>query len=195
MHYLKDEERSFVRDLKVADILREYKMGELKGITKNGGVAFFCGDGDIDVRNYHEKTISRRPHGQSLFGGVLIYSRFYRGYKGSFAADSIENALLGLNAKETKTAFLYPHYPCGMATYFEHTIEEVFLMAADTHLRFISEFGFTPDKTHSFFHVKRLNKGAREEQNTYIFDVKKYLALIGAPIITLGQAYILKLAA
>ncbi len=195
MGFLTGEDRDFVRDLKEVGVLEIYSENDLKNITRNGGAASFCGDGDIDVRNYHERTITGRPHSQSLFGGPLIYSPLYRGYKESFAIDSLENMREGMGAKETQRVFLYPHYPCGMATKYNHSIREVVLMAAGVHIRFISEFGFLPGKVHSFFHVKRFNRGEKEEQNTYIFNVKKYLPLIGNRIISLNQIKCLRRAA
>jgi hypothetical protein len=177
MGYLTKAEREYVRSLKNEKILKTYTPEQLRGITKNGGVAIFCGDGDIDVRKYHERTISDRPHAQEFFGGSLIHSRAFGDYDESFAQGALKNMFRGMGAKETQRVFLYPHYPCGMATFFRHGIYDVFRMAADVHLRFIEEYGFNSKLVYSFFHVKRMNRGMKEEQNTYIFDVARFLGI------------------
>jgi hypothetical protein len=195
MGFLSDSERDCVRSFKDSGVLRVYSESEFQNITRNGGVATFCGDGDTDVRHHHERTITNRPHAQEHFGGVLIHSRLFRGYDEFYAMGAMRNMGWGMEAKDTASVFLYPHYPCGVATKFDHSIQEVFLMTAEVHIRFLEEYGFSPGKVHSFFHVKRLNKGAREEQNTYIFDVRRYLSFIGARIVSLSQANHLSIAA
>ena len=101
---------------------------------------------------------------ERLFGGPLLLCPSFRGYDGEFAQDIVKNIAWGMEAKNTKTIFLYFHFPCGVARKFGHSIEEVVKMAAEAKTAIA---GLKPKKVFIFFQVKRINKGGQEEQNTY----------------------------
>ena len=92
----------------------------------------------------------------------------FGGFRGAFAVGLLENLRQGMTVKETKTLFLYFHAPCGMAMAHDHGIEEqVQTLAPEAREFFSSDNFFDRHKIHLLFHVKRINKGGAEEQNTY----------------------------
>ncbi len=167
---LTEEERKFIKDLKKEKIFHSFSKEEFKGITVNGGVGIFCSDGDIDVYNYHQKVVTKRSHSIQIFGGILNLAPSFEGYKAGFARGIISNIKLGMKAKNTKTIFLYSHYPCGVASSFNLKIWDVVRTTEEVRERLVEVFSFDETKIHCFFYVKkRENKGKKEEQNTYLF--------------------------
>lgn len=168
MGNLNPREIIFVADLKKAGIIRSINPEEIAGITKNGGVGIFCGDGDIDARQFHRKMITNRPHKISIFGGVLALAKNYPGYEEHFATALINNILAGMGAKDTRTIFLCPHFPCGMASAHGLSIENVIDLSKEVHLDIVQRGMFNGERVHSFFHIKR--SGEKEDiQETYLF--------------------------
>ena len=156
------------RKLKRLGILKKLEIEDMKGITKNGGVSIICGDGDIDVYSYHNKTVSQRPHCKSDFGGPLLLIPSFRGYDPCYAQGIIKNVKGGIKHKKTKTIFSYFHYPCAVAKEHKHTFKDVLRMM-DESPEIFDRYGFK--KRFTFFHVKRLNKNKEVEQNTYLVDM------------------------
>lgn len=159
------KEYDIIHSLKEKGVLQKFTIEELKSITKNGGIAIICGDGDIDVRRYHSRIKPNRPHSIMVFGGPLVFAPSFRGYKKSLVQDLIENMRWGMEAKATRSVFLYFHYPCGVAAMFHYSIEEVINLAPEVVSVFKQHF--KPNKIHTFFHARRRNKGGNIEQNTY----------------------------
>lgn len=126
------EERLILDDLKRRGILVPFRPEEAVGITRNGGVAIICGDGDVDIFLYHCFSLSSRPHAIKLFGGPLAMCSDFRGYDQGLASGLVKNIILGMEAKETSTVFIYFHYPCGMARKFGYDLRGT-LQLAQSH--------------------------------------------------------------
>ncbi len=165
---LTGEENELVSTFKKDGVFQRFTVEELRSVTKNGGVAIICSDGDIDAYFYHTK-ISQRPHAIKVFGGPLILSPDFAGYNKIFTQGLIENLKWGMEAKQTETIFLYSHYPCGVAIKFRHYFEVTVALTARLKEIFLADSFFKPDKIYSLFHVKRMNKSGQIEQNTYRF--------------------------
>jgi len=159
-------ENEVVSRLKREDKLQRFKLEEFKGLTRNGGVAVICLDGDIDAFNHHT-AITHRPHCLRVFGGPLVFARSFPGFREAFAVGLLENLRLGMTIKDTKTLFLYLHAPCGLAITYNYGIEEQLGLTAEIRNFFVGDQFFLPEKIHCLFHVKRINKGGELEQNTY----------------------------
>lgn len=163
------EEYALKREMKEKGILKRFDTGEIRGMAKNGGMAILCGDGDIDVRSYHKKAVSERPHCKADFGGPLLLLPSFHGYDSCYAKGIIGNIKAGMEVKKTKTVFCYFHYPCGMAKAYHHGLLDVFKMMPEA-AEILRREGF--ERIHILFHVKRLNKKKEEEQNTYLVDIE-----------------------
>jgi hypothetical protein len=169
---LTPEEYGFIRILKKKKILQKFDVNDLPRLTQNGGVAVFCGDGDIDASWFHRHGIER-PHAVKLFGGPLLLFPAFRRYNPYFASSVIENIKWGMEAKDTKALFLYFHYPCGVAEKFGHNLLDVYNSIPAVLEEFRRDDFFEPDKIFPFFHVRRINRGGKLEQNTYFFMTDK----------------------
>jgi len=179
-----------VRRLKDLHILRVFSAADMRKLTKNGGVSVTCGDGDIDVSRWHSYAISDRPHEVKSFAGTLNACKEYRGYDPEEESVMVKNIAKGFYAKDTWTLFLEHHFPCGMAGFYNHTIEEVLYYAYLVSMRFRGDLGtkiskrlleifsiegvLREDRIFDFFHVKWINKAKREEQSMYVFDPDLY---------------------
>jgi hypothetical protein len=168
MAFLTKTEVEQIQFLKTEGILRLIRKGELKGLTSNGGVAFFCGDGDIDTQLFHRQHISHRPHAIGLFGGPQLLAPSFRGHDTPFVEGLLRNISWGRGAKKTQTAFLYPHWPCGVGSaLFGYTmIEWINLMNEVTEV-----LKRHSKDMHSFFHVAKKTDEGIEEQNTYLLKL------------------------
>lgn len=163
------EEYALKSRMKRLGILKRFKPEEIKGIARNGGVAIWCGDGDVDMRSHHKRAVSHRPHCSANFGGPLLFVPAFAGYDPCYAKSIFENIREGMGAKKTKTVFAYFHYPCAMAIKHKHGLAEVFGMIPAA-VGILKKEGF--ERIHILFHAKRLNVHKQEEQNTYIVDVE-----------------------
>jgi len=163
---LTDEENAHLSVLKKNGFLIKFKKSDMKNVTKNGGIAILCGDGDVSIYDHHKAIISKRAHSIKLFGGPLLLCPSFKKYNKHAVSAILENISWGKSAKETKTFFIYFHYPCGVATLFDHSMDDVLKMAPEA-TKCIQDF-FDPKKIITFFHVKRRNKGGKIEQNSYI---------------------------
>jgi len=163
------EEYRLKKELKELGILKKFSPGEIKGLTKNGGVAVVCGDGDIDVRSYHRKAVSDRPHCKADFGGPILLVSSFAGYNPSYAKCILENIKSGMIVKNTKTVFCYFHYPCGMAKAYNHSLLDVIRMMPEA-AEVLKKEGF--ERIFILFHAKCLNKKGEEKQNTYVVDIE-----------------------
>lgn len=163
---LSKDENAYLSTLKKTNLLKKFTREDMKNITKNGGIAIFCGDGDISIPSYHENIISERAHCVRLFGGPLLLCPSFRGFNKARADFILENIAWGKQAKETNTFFVYFHFPCGVATHFKHNMDDILNMAPEANDAINTVF--TPKKILTFFHVKRINKGGTLEQNSYI---------------------------
>lgn len=169
MGELSKVEYEIVQSLKKRDALYEFKIEELKNLTLNGGIAIICGDGDIDVRRYHSRMRPCRPHSIMVFGGPLVFAPSFRGYSEFLVRDLCTNMRWGMEAKDTKSIFLYFHYPCGVASKFDYSIFDVLLKVPEVVSSF--EQNFKGSNIHTFFHAKRRNRRGLIKQNTYRFAV------------------------
>lgn len=170
------EEYELKRKMKKVGVLKRFRPEEVKGLTKNGGVAILCGDGDIDVRSYHKKAISDRPHCKADFGGPLLFLPSFSGYDPCYAKCMFGNIKAGMGVKQTKTVFCYFHYPCGMAKAYKHSLQDIFRMMVEA-AAVLQREGF--ERVNILFHAKRLNRNKEEEQNTYLVDVNLLRKFIG----------------
>lgn len=166
---LNDVEKKYIDSLKEMGVLKVLKKGDCENLTKNGGVAIFCGDGDIDARQYHCETISSRPHAITLFGGVLTFAQSFSGFNRAMFEGVIENINWGMEAKATRSIFLYPHYPCGVASKFKLSLQGTIELAAEAHEFFAENPSFLKENIHSLFHIKGINKEGWDVQATYFF--------------------------
>ncbi|HMN19054.1 MAG TPA: hypothetical protein PKA31_00460 [Candidatus Moranbacteria bacterium] len=160
--FLKEEEVLQVRELKKMGILRPFSEEEVRGRTKNGGVAILCGDGDIDARGYHKRVITNRPHSIMIFGGPIIFAKTFKGYDGGLVDGLARNMGWGRVAKETSAKFLYPHWPCGVGGMHGYTMIDVLNLMIEVE-QFFKEYS---RRVYSFFHVAK-KFADHEEQNTY----------------------------
>lgn len=168
--FLTPKEAEFISSLKKLKLLRRFKVEELQGLTRNGGIAIICGDGDIDASRFHRKFVAR-PHEKKDFGGILLLCPSFRGYDETRAKRMLENIAWGMEAKATSSIFPYPHWPCGVGAKFGHTLEEIINMIPEgIEILRNNEF-FQTDKITPFLHVKRINRAGKEEQNSYIIEV------------------------
>jgi hypothetical protein len=166
--FLTERESRLISRLKRDGTLRRFTVEELNSLTNNGGVAIICSDGDIDASRFHRKFVAR-PHEKKDFGGFLLLCKSFKGYDETRAKLMLENIAWGMEAKSTSSIFPYPHWPCGVGSEkYGHTLEEMINMIPEgvdvlNHNPF-----FSPPKITVFFHVKRINKGGKAEQNSYI---------------------------
>ena len=89
------------------------------------------------------------------------------------ASRIIENIRWGMEAKDTKSLFLYFHYPCGVAEKFGHSLVDVLGAIPFVMKEFREDKFFDYQKIFPFFHIPRLNKTGNLEQNTYYFVADK----------------------
>jgi hypothetical protein len=162
MGFLTEEERGRIRQLKEEGVLRKFTPDFTKGIAKNGGILIACSDGDITLSDYYKEAISDRPHSVKTFGGTLNICPDFRGFDPEEESVILKNVVKGFKAKKTRTLFLGHHYPCGMASAFNHSLDDVLTLNCLAHIRF------------DFLHVKRVNKGNEPEENMYSFDPDLY---------------------
>jgi len=165
MSHLSPTDVSLTNKLRMEGILKPYTKVELTVITKNGGSAFACGDGDTDIIKYHFQAIDR-PHVMSVYGGPLLLAPSFSGYQESLAKGLLENMKSGMRLKETESAFLYFHYPCALALLFKYTLTEVIQLAQEVAELLSEDNFFNPDKLFFFFHVK-MEKKESIAQKTY----------------------------
>lgn len=174
MDFLTDQERAQIKELQKMGILVPFKKGEMQGLTQNGGLGVFCGDGDTDALEYHKETIHIRRHSVTVFGGPIAFAISFRGYDTGLAEGLIRNALVGMSAKKTKSVFLYPHWPCQMGKVYGYTMIDVInLMLEVVHV-----FQKYSKNIHLFFHTVRKTAHGHVKQNTY----KLVLPTDGEPI-------------
>lgn len=171
--FISEAERDIVRKLLKNGVLEKINLEEGKKLTRNGGVAVMCSDGDVDMAHFHGK-ISGRPHMIRLFGGPLLLApSFLRSFSRTFASNLFDNIRWGMEAKDTHTVFLYFHAPCGVATMFGHNIPQIIQMAEEAREMTLDALGIhNLEKLYIFFHVKRMNKAQSPEQNTYLFQTR-----------------------
>lgn len=171
MAFLNEDEMAQVKRMKEAGMLQLFKKEDVAGITKNGGVSIFCGDGDIDARSYHKKTVTSRVHSIMVFGGPLVFAPSFREYDKKFAEGLMRNIRWGMEAKHTLSVFLCLHWPCGVGAKFDYNMTDVINMAPEIEHVFLG----LVKKIYTFFHVKKIFADKREEQNTYklIFSGKE----------------------
>lgn len=167
---ISEHDQAVVTALKSEGVFLKFDFKDLNGSTRNGGVGIPCGDGDTDIHK-SQALISHRPHCLRVFGGALVFAPSYRGYDADFAAMLVKNLKAGMEAKDTKSLFLYFHAPCGMATKHKHSIREQIALAVEARDFFIRDPFFVPEKIHILFHTKKLVVDATGqkvlEQNTY----------------------------
>lgn len=170
---LTSQEYKLVRGLKHRKALVHIPPG---GFAKNGGVAFMCGDGDMDMPKHHREIVSARPHLKTDFGGAILLAPSFRGYDETHADLIMENIVAGMTSKKTSTFFCYFHYPCAMAKKYGHTVEDIFKMIPEVRDILLTRYGMR--KIVFFFHIKRLNRAGKEEQNSYLVNVNLLEALL-----------------
>lgn len=161
-----EQEGRLISDLKRSGVLIRF-IPEAK-TAENGGVAVVCSDGDIDASIFHRR-ISKRPHEVKIFGGPLFFSPKFGGYQPDFERAIMANIKQGMEVKGTSTIFLYFHAPCGMAMAYKHNIQEVLEMAGEVSQRFLDSGLF--GQVFPLFHVKRINKAEKVEENTYLINI------------------------
>lgn len=151
------------------------KEGKLQKISgeefhhiQNGGVAVFCSDGDIDAGPFHRKMVSQRPHSVRVFGGTLIFCPDFPLFDMSFAEKLVANAMLGMSIKKTSTIFAYFHFPCGAAEIQSWGMEQVLESRHTTMNLLANLFRARCAPIVPLFHVKRINKARKMEQNVYL---------------------------
>ncbi len=172
-HVLTKYEEGMVQRFKAAGLLQSYAPDDWNGVTKNGGIAVLCSDGDIDAFEHHARVISRRPHCIKVFGGPLLLARNFPGYRRPNAEFLAEQILLGMEVKKTGTVFLKFHHPCGMAMKYDFDLIRVIKLAQEVYKDFLRSGRFEPEKIFTFLHVKK-----SEKQATYLlnpnFELKKH---------------------
>ena len=166
MAVLNSEDVQVVKSLKRLKSFQAFTKAELSALTRNGGSAFFCGDGDIDALGYHAEAIER-PHHQALYGGPLLLAHSYKDFDPHFAECIIRNMKLGMRAKQTNAVFLYFHYPCAAALMLGYTLDQVLGFAYEVINRLSQEDILTPEKIYAFFHFKWEGKRGKLIQRTY----------------------------
>jgi hypothetical protein len=165
MSVLTDEEREQIKELQRKKILSSFREGEITGLTQNGGVSIFCGDGDIDAPEYHKRVIHPRRHNISVFGGFLVFCKSYKIYDTGLAEGLLRNAKLGMKAKDTSSIFLYPHWPCQAGKEYGYSMLDMIDMLPEAVevFRIYSEI----EKIHILFHTMRISKHGHLQHNTY----------------------------
>jgi hypothetical protein len=166
MALLSPEDVKVVKSLKKLKQFQSFTKAELSSLTRNGGSGFFCGDGDIDALGYHAEAIAR-PHHQACYGGPLILAHSYRDFDPRFAENMIRNMKIGMKIKNTKTVFLYFHYPCGAALSLGYFLDQVLGFAHEAVSLLKKDKFFDPEKIYVFFHFKWEGKKRRLVQKTY----------------------------
>ena len=166
MALLSPEDVQVVKNFKKLKYFQSFTRAQLAKLTQNGGSAFICGDGDIDVYDYHSQAIAR-PHHQACYGGPLILAHSYKDFEPKFAEEMIRNMKLGMRIKKTNSVFLYFHYPCGAALQFGYTLEQVLGLAHQAINWLVEDSFFNPEKIYVFFHFKWEAKDGRTLQRTY----------------------------
>lgn len=161
------EENDLVSSFKEDGIFQRFSITDLREIANNnnGGVAIFCSDGDIDAFAYHAR-ISSRPHAIKIFGGPMVLSPLFEDYNKEFARYLLKNLKMGMETKKTEVIFLYFHYPCGVAIRYRYELHFVVAMA-DRMKEVFTAAGFKGETIIPLFHVKRINRAGKLEQNTY----------------------------
>jgi len=165
MSHLSLYDVGLIKSMKTRGTLKPYTEAELRALTENGGSAFACGDGDTDMIKRHFQAIER-PHIMSLYGGPLLLAPSFSEYDQALARGLLENMKTGMRLKETKSAFLYFHYPCGLAILYKYDLLEVIKLAQEVADLLSQDTFFKPDKLYFFFHVK-IKKGEGIVQKTY----------------------------
>jgi hypothetical protein len=158
--FLNKKEEVIIAELKRKGRLQKLAPRELRDITKNGGISVICADGDIDVRSYHRKSINPRAHSPAPFGGFLVFCKSFRGFNPGFANGFLENISWGMEAKQTETFFLYPHWPCGVATKFDYEMLEALNLLPEA----INFFTPVSKKIHTFLHLKMMVRDEVKEK-------------------------------
>jgi hypothetical protein len=166
MAFLHPDDVKLVKNLKKLNVFQSYTKAELSSLTKNGGSAFVCGDGDIDAYSYHAEAVDR-PHHQACYGGPLILAHSYKDFSPLFAEYMLRNMKIGMKLKKTNSVFLYFHYPCAAALMFGYPLDQVLGFAHEAISRLKHEDGFDPEKIYVFFHFKWEGKNGRIIQRTY----------------------------
>lgn len=158
--YLTQEEMDQMKLLKEMEVLLPVNPDELK--TKNGGILILCGDGDIDAGLFHRQRISNRPHGIRVFGGPLVLAPSFEGYNTAFAEGLVHNMTLGMGAKNTRSFFVKPHWPCGVGSHYGLTMINALNLMSEVERTLLR----VSPKIVMLFHVAKFRDG-QEEQNTY----------------------------
>jgi hypothetical protein len=161
--FLTHEEMAQVEELKKVGVLMPFTQQEVQGLSKNGGVAILCGDGDIDAGLFHRNIVSHRPHGMRIFGGPMVFAPSFRGHDTGLVEGLLRNMSWGRSAKETRAKFLYPHWPCGVGKMFHYSMMEVIHLMREVEEVFLHH----SPRVYTFFHVAKKFDDGHEEQNTY----------------------------
>jgi hypothetical protein len=164
-HHLTAYEEKLVSRFKAEGLLKSYTADDWDGVTRNGGVAVLCSDGDIDAFEHHAKVISRRPHCIKVFGGPLLLAKNYPGYHRPNAGFLMEQIQAGMEAKKTGTVFLKFHHPCAMAIKYHLDLIQVVGLAHQVHENFLRGGLVNPEKIFTFLHVKK-----KDKQATYLLN-------------------------
>lgn len=186
MAVLTNQEKVFVGGLKEKHVLRLFTPSDTKQISNNGAIFITCGDGDLDYSKHYNFAVSDRPHEFKLFGGTMNVCPTYRGYRSENDDLFLSQVYYGFRAKTTTTLNLGHHYPCAMATDFNHSIEDVFYFSYIASRRWRTdlmaklneilppELRLRDERVFDYFHLKKINSQGVLEQNTYIFDPDMY---------------------
>lgn len=167
---LTDEESEKVSRLKKEGGLLRVTAEQLQGMTRHGGSFYVCSDNKIDALSHHIQIVNSNPI--MHFGMPYLLVPEYRGYKKEYADATLGYSAEGMNLKSTQAIFLCFHYPCGHAKVLHgHSLEEALQMAAKLTIMLKADKRFNPQKIHPLFHVKRINKGGKLEQNTYLMVI------------------------
>lgn len=183
--HLTQEEKEFVGFLKELGIFVKLE-GKRKWCT-NGGVKCCCGDGTKDMILYHKKNIHPDTNLQTLAGGPLSYSFGFirRKLNGDFSNKDLSIVMRGnvaeikayMKLKNTRTMFHCFHFPCGAAKDAGLTIKDIVIghipkvVSYFDALCFKDPEFFRAERVFYKFHVKKINSGGAEEQNTYLIDI------------------------
>lgn len=163
MNFLIDAERLQVKKLQQLGILVPFEKGEMRGLTTNGGLGVFCGDGDIDAIDFHKETVHIRRHSLVIFGGPIVFADSFRGKDTGLAEGLVRNALIGMGAKKTSSIFLYPHWPCQMGVAYGYSMIDIINMMFEV----LPVFQKYSNNIHLFFHTVRKTAHGHLKQNTY----------------------------
>lgn len=88
---LSREECAYLSELKISGKFKKFTQDDMKNAAKNGGVAIMCGDGDVNIFDFHQSIISKRAHCIRLFGGPLLLCPSFRGFDLSAKIAIMEN--------------------------------------------------------------------------------------------------------